>query len=135
MVQRGLTCSYVCKLCGDEFFVRRQRPRIYCSKRCADLSAPKRNLLSPGEYIEANSIPEPNSGCWIWMRGVRTGDRAAWGSKNASHLALLSRGIVVEPGLEACHRCDTPLCVNPDHLFVGTHHENMLDAAKKRSAT
>lgn len=30
-----------------------------------------------------------------------------------------------------CHRCDTPGCFNPDHLFIGTHQDNTLDMYRK----
>lgn len=42
---------------------------------------------------------------------------------------------VVQRGVRAiCHRCDNPLCVNPDHLFIGTYFENMQDMLRKGRA-
>ena len=93
-------------------------------------------MASIEDILDKNSIPEPNSGCWIWLRGVggRNG-YAVWiwegRQRRASHLALMLKGIEVTEGFDACHHCDNPTCVNPDHIFVGTRTDNMQDAKRK----
>ena len=74
--------------------------------------------------------------CWLW---VRKGDsRSGYGrfySGDQYHVASrfayqLANGAVPE-GLWVLHRCDTPRCVNPEHLFLGTHDDNMADLRAK----
>ena len=85
------------------------------------------------------------SGCWLWIGGTRLNSKGVpyprhWSDDKKSIGAHrfsfeLARGAIPK-GMYVCHKCDTPLCVNPDHLFVGTHHDNMRDMVqKKRSFT
>jgi hypothetical protein len=82
--------------------------------------------------------PEPNSGCWLWTGGITELGygviglgRREEGTDKAHRVSWrLHRGPIPD-GMCVCHRCDTPLCVNPDHLFLGTLGDNMRDCVRK----
>lgn len=89
-----------------------------------------------------SKIERQDNGCWRWTAGTRGRIRngLAYGSfhyHDRDHLAhrvawLFFNGYLPPKNLEVCHSCDFPPCVNPDHLFLGTHKDNMKDAAEKR---
>ena len=77
----------------------------------------------------------PWSGCWIWMRcddakGYGEFKRRQIKRKAHRYSYQLYRGEIPD-GLLVCHHCDTPACVNQEHLFVGTYKDNAVDCARK----
>jgi len=81
------------------------------------------------DKLEFYSVPEPNSGCWLWIGSklnkghgcLKVGDktmlahRASW----EVHKGAIPNGLWV------LHLCNNACCINPSHLTLGTHQENM----------
>lgn len=84
--------------------------------------------------FEKLTISEPNTGCLIWngLSRSRYGNVSVGGrSKRAHRIAWeLYRG-EIPAGLHVCHKCDTPPCVNPEHLFLGDAKANCIDSVIK----
>jgi hypothetical protein len=82
---------------------------------------------------------EKSEGCWLWTASRHTDGYGRFGpnhaeAKRAHRVAYELEVGPIPPGMLVCHRCDTPLCVRPDHLFLGTIGDNNRDMeAKGRS--
>jgi hypothetical protein len=88
--------------------------------------------------LAAETEIDPLSGCHIWHgRRNATGYPVVsfCGRNYLVHRLLweLRYGTIRE-GMQLCHRCDEPRCINPDHHFVGTHEANMADRRNKHRA-
>lgn len=80
-------------------------------------------------------VHKMDSGCWHFTGYI---NKAGYGQikiiNNVIHAHraswILHNGHVPS-GLLVCHKCDNPKCVNPDHLFLGTHKDNAIDMVIK----
>lgn len=80
-------------------------------------------------------VPEPNSGCWLWDAGVGKSGYGVFkkdGRSISAHRFSYEEFVGPIPDeMHVLHKCDVRTCVNPDHLFVGTHDDNMKDSSRK----
>jgi hypothetical protein len=77
------------------------------------------------------SVPEPNSGCWLW-EGLLNEDGygvrmcRAWRTKSAHRVSYIAFVGAIPEGLTIDHLCRVRCCVNPQHLEAVTHKVNTL---------
>lgn len=101
----------------------------------SDKGVPKIPLL---DRIESKYEAVTESGCWIWTASV---NKAGYGQISMPGRPMLAHRVCWEfykgpipNGKFICHKCDTPGCINPDHMFVGDHRDNMQDMRNKGRA-
>ena len=87
------------------------------------------------DQIRQNSLWMPFCGCWLWTKSLRNGyGQINWSGEEEKQAHRISykafKGEIPE-GLDVCHTCDTPSCVNPEHLEVKSRKGNMEDAVKR----
>lgn len=98
----------------------------------------------PYRYLRAHHLKvtgpdyvvNKETGCWEW---ARSRDGKGYGICPGSYGHLFAHRYYYakynddfRKDLFVCHKCDNPICVNPEHLVQGTHKENILDMTRKR---
>jgi hypothetical protein len=87
------------------------------------------------ERIKNNININNKTGCWEWkLRRDKDGYASINLGGNRERCSRISYQIYkgqIPNKMLVCHTCDNPPCVNPDHLFIGTHKDNMDDMVSK----
>lgn len=125
-----------CSTCSKLLVRRPSRINLngnnYCNAECAVRG--RTRPLADRFWEKVQKGPD----CWLWQgatsrRGygeIQRGSRGEGPVEVHRIVWELTNG-AIPAGMEVCHRCDVPACVRVDHLFLGTHADNMGDMARK----
>ena len=97
----------------------------------------KSNLSRLADVFDQRTIPEPNTGCVLWTGHTYHngyGQISIHGKPRRAHRVAMFLHSGRWPTRLVLHRCDTPACVNPSHLFEGSWRDNVLDMRAKGRA-
>lgn len=117
--------SQVCPVCGGRKPAYRAKKCRACTQAHLTAGLPERHR----QKILSLSVPEPNSGCWLWLGRLNPDGYGGLGHKYSAHRVSheVFSGPVPE-GKEIDHICGVRCCVNPQHLRAVTHRENIYSS-------
>lgn len=111
-------------------------PYKFISQHHNNVIVPKMTAIE--RFWSKVAVTKNHDDCWLWQAGLTHSGYGQFslGGRKGKHIPAhrysytIANG-EIPSGLFVCHRCDNPLCVNPNHLFVGTHVDNVQDMVSK----
>jgi len=133
--------SKICPVCERRFFKGEisfchWNKLTHCSRSCATKHTNSCRIYKPRnihQHIKDNSLLV-YSGCIEWQGSKSDDYSQVWYQKKSWSVHrlvwTLEKGEIPD-GLCVCHKCDNRKCINIEHLFLGTHQDNMRDKIQK----
>jgi hypothetical protein len=139
------------KICKVEGCIRTPKRKNYCDRHYQKymkygdpLAGRSVEFGLSNEQRFYNGIIKRDNGCWEWQGAIstcgyaqfaelinETDKRRRYKTARVHNWAYRNFKGNIPEGFEVCHKCDNTICVNPEHLFIGTHLDNMSDSSKK----
>jgi len=141
----------ICKTCGIEFTWKRASNQVipqFCSMKCRGHTG-----FRPGSPLFISEMTDEQKferlkksfekhvirqeGCWSWKGPISKGGYPVMscnpeiGSDRGHRASWIIHKGKIPQYMHVCHRCDNPICTNPDHLWIGTFKENNDDKIAK----
>ena len=134
--------SYITRTCAVDGCAtvgqtRRSMCRVHYNHWRRSASPEERRTRTPQELFASKTVRDERTGCLMWTGALDPNGYGRVGVERHTQFAhrvslAWKLGRALLPGMDACHTCDTPGCVEPEHLFEGTHQQNVDDATGKQ---